>query len=1036
MLLPLVGLLIQSPGGGRRLRLRLALALLCLGFAPAGALAQDSPYRFDHWTTDHGLPQNSVYNITQTRDGYLWFTTLDGLVRYDGVRFTIFNKSNSPGLASNRLTCLFEDAEGALWIGAEDAGVTRYAQGVFTTFSTRDGLPRNEIHEIQSDPTGGVMIVTRGGFAFWRGGRLLPNTEPADLFRLKRYLSPTGAVWTVDEAGLRVVAGGVTTDHGRVIEPRDAHLARFYEDRQGQLWFGARITELFKIKDGAITRYGRQDGLSAGGNLQAFHEDRQGALWISADRGLAQLRDGRFTFHTARDGLPDHEIRDVFEDREGNLWLGTNGGGISRLSRKFMTTYSTAEGLSNGNVYPILQDRAGAVWLGAAGSLTRFAGGRFTNYTSKDGLPPRFHAQALCEDSAGRLWVGDYAGLGGFKDGRYNRASFVPTQNVFAIHEDRDGHLWIGAEHGLLKCKDGACVSYNTSNGLPGQNVKAIYEDRRGDLWIGTYGGLARLSGGNFTSYTERDGLASDRVRYIYEDAEGSFWIGTYDGGLSRFKGGRFTNYRVENGLYNNGVFQIPEDARGVFWIGCNQGIYRVSKQQLNDFADGKIPSIICTAYDKQDGMVNAECNGGRQPAGLRARDGRLWFPTIDGVVVVDPEAAPPNTIPPPVLIESVTLDKRGVDFHHEVRVAPDQKYLEIGYTGLSFVKSEQARFKYKLIGQDADWQDVGTRRVAYYSYLPPGRYTFTVTAANSDGVWNDEGASIRIVVLPPFWRTWWFLSLVALGVGGLIFAVFRLRVAQLRRAHAAQEEFSRQLLDSQERERQRIAAELHDSLGQSLLIIKNRAMLGLGSIDDKEETQEQLEEISSSASHAIEEARAIAYNLRPYQLDRFGLTSTLEAICEQAELSSGIRFTARLENIDGLLAKEAEINLYRIVQEGVNNILKHSQATEAGLSLERLAGRVRLRIADNGRGFEIADRGSRIADSKVRGASASLNSQPAANPQSAIRDPQSGGFGLIGIAERVRMLRGVYEIESAPGRGATITITLNIQASATCAPG
>jgi signal transduction histidine kinase/ligand-binding sensor domain-containing protein len=999
MLSSLVSLLTRSLSGGRRLRSP-AVAIFCLALTPSGALAQ---YRFDVWTTDHGLPQNSVYNITQTRDGYLWFTTLDGLVRYDGVRFTVFDKSNSPGMAGNRLTCLFEDSDGALWMGTEDAGVTRYAQGAFTTLTTSDGLPHNEIHDIQADHSGGLQITTRDGLAFWRDGRLLPDVERLDIFHFKRYLSPTGAVWTFSKAGLRRIKNGVTTDYGRLIELEDMRVAQFYEDRQGNLWFGAHSTALFKIKDGAITRYGPQDGLPANVPLKTFYEDRQGVLWIGTVRGgLLRLQNGRFSAITKRDGLSsDDEILSVFEDREGNLWVGTNTGGINRLSRKFIITYSTAEGLRNGIVYPILQDRAGAIWIGAFGSLTRFADGRFTNYTSKDGLPTDFHAQALYEDSAGRLWVGDYGGLGWFKDGRYNRASFVPKQNVNAVHEDRAGYLWVGAEHGLLKCKNEACVSYNTSNGLPGQNVKTFYEDRRGDFWIGTYGGLARLSNGKFTAYTERDGLASGRVRYIYEDVEGTFWIGTYDGGLSRFKDGRFTNYRVENGLYNNGVFQILEDARGMFWIGCNKGIYRVSKRQLNDYADGKISSIICTAYDKQDGMLSAECNGGRQPAGLRASDGRLWFPTLDGVVVVDPEAAPPNTIPPPVLIESVTLDKRNVDFHNEVRVAPDQKYLEIGYTGLSFIKSEQTRFKYKLVGQDADWQDAGTRRVAYYSYLPPGRYTFTVTAANSDGVWNDVGASIRIVVAPPFWRTWWFLSLAALAVASLVFAVFRLRVAQLRRAHAAQEEFSRQLLDSQERERQRIAAELHDSLGQSLLIIKNRAFLALGSIDDKEETQEQLEEISASASHAIEEAREIAYNLRPYQIDRFGLTRTLEAIVVKASDTSGIKFTAAVEKIDGLFPKEAEINIYRIVQESVNNIIKHSRATEARLVIERNGSEALIRIEDNGQGFKPI--------------------QPNTG------DLQRGGFGLVGMAERARMLGGVYTVDSAPGKGTTITIKLTV---------
>ncbi|HEX9002938.1 MAG TPA: two-component regulator propeller domain-containing protein [Blastocatellia bacterium] len=962
-------------------------------------------YLITAWTTREGLPQNTVLSIKQTRDGYLWFTTLDGLVRYDGVRFTIFNKNNSPGLTSNRTTCLFEDAGGALWIGTEDGGVMRYAQGKFTAFTARDGLPHNLVHEIQAESAGGVRITTRDGFAFYRDGRLLPEVERADVFKFRRYLSPSGAVWTLDQAGLRQVKDGVATDYGRLVEISDMRVANFYEDRQGHLWFAAATAALFKIKDGTVKRYGPHHGMQPDARAGVIYEDRHGIIWAGGRRtGLLRLQDERFTAYgnkNGQDGLSDNEVRDIFEDREGNLWVGTNTGGLNRLSRKFMTTYSTAEGLHNGNVYPILQDRAGAVWLGARVSLTRFADGRFTNYTKKDGLSDNFHGQALCEDLGGRLWVGTYGGLNWIEDGKYHEGKFFSEQNVFAIHEDRTGNLWVGTEYRLFKCRDGVCKEYRPSAGTPVRDVKMIHEDRRGDLWIGSYGGLARLSGEEFTTWTEREGLPSNRVRYIHEDADGVFWIGTYDGGLSRFKDGRFTNYTVENGLFNNGVFQILEDARGIFWIGCNKGIYRVSKQQLNDYAEGKIFSIICTAYDQQDGMRNVECNGGRQPAGVRARDGKLWFPTLDGAVVVDPEAAPFNSVPPPVQIESVVLDRHTVDFQNEVRISPDQKYLEISYAGLSFVKSEQTRFRYRLEGQDNNWQEAGTRRVAYYSYLPPGDYTFTVTAANSDGIWNPAGASVRIVVAPPFWRTWWFLSLVSLSAAGLVFLVFRLRVAQLRRAHAAQEKFSRQLLDSQEQERQRIAAELHDSLGQSLLIIKNRSFLALDSFDDPDSAREQVEEISAASAHAIEEVREIAYNLRPYKMDRFGLTKTIQAMCQQAERTSGIRFVTELKNIDGVFPKEAELNLYRIVQESVNNILKHSRAIEARLTIERDVREVQLNIKDNGQGFPLAP------------------TTPG--------EPRPGGFGLVGLAERVRLLGGDYTLDSAPGRGTTINIKLLI---------
>lgn len=966
------------------------------------ALAQHSPYRFDHWTTDDGLPQNSVNDICQTRDGYLWLTTLDGLVRYDGVRFTVFNKRNSPGLASNRLLRLAEDADGALWIGSEDAGVTRYAQGVFKTFTTQDGLPHNRVSRIQPDGRGGLQFQTRDGYAYWRGNRLLPDPEKLDPGRTRKFFARSGAVWTLDETGLYHFRDGVTTAYPPLIPPPSIRFVPFYEDRQGHLWLGAKDAGAFKIKDGVITRYAEKDGLPPV-PLAEFLEDRDSTLWISTiGGGLARFQAGRFSLYSTKNGLSDNVTGPLLEDREGNLWVGASAGGLNQLSRKFITTYATESGLHDLSVYPILQDRAGNVWIGAADGLTRYAAGRFSSYAGREaGFPPRFVAQSLYEDSAGRLWVGSYDGIGQFKDGKYAVDKIVPPVGVAAIHEDRAGNFWFGTDKGLYKCRDGSCIVYGANNGLPGTDVKTIYEDRRGDLWIGTYDGIARLSNGRFTHYTERDGLAGNRVRYIYEDAEGTFWIGTYDSGLSRFRNGRFTNYNVKIGLYNEGVFQILEDAHGMFWIGCNKGIYRVSKRQLNDFADGRISSIICTAYNQRDGMSNVECNGGRQPAGIRARDGRLWFPTLGGAVVIDPEASRLNPLPPPVLIESVVLDRNAVDFQGEVRIAPEQKYLEISYAGLSFINSEQAHFRYRLSGQDGDWIDAGTRRIAYYSYLPPGEYTFTVTAANSDGVWNSAGASIRIRVIPPFWRTWWFATLSMLAVMGAALLWHRRRVARLEQARAAQAAFSRQLMQSQEDERKRIAAELHDSLGQSLAIIKNRALLSLSAPDNRERVLEQLREISEASAEVIDEVKEIAHNLRPYQLDRLGLTKTIEGMIRKVAETHDTRFAVEVDHIDALFTPEGEINFFRIVQESVNNIVEHAEATDAGVTIKRKDRTVTVTIRDNGKGF----------DSKPAGG----GSVPR-------------GFGLVGMAERARALDGDYEIHSIPGEGTTVKLTIHFK--------
>jgi signal transduction histidine kinase len=399
--------------------------------------------------------------------------------------------------------------------------------------------------------------------------------------------------------------------------------------------------------------------------------------------------------------------------------------------------------------------------------------------------------------------------------------------------------------------------------------------------------------------------------------------------------------------------------------------------------------------------MLNVECNGGLWPAGIKARDGTLWFPTQDGVAMIDPASVTSNPRPPPIVIESFLLDREPIaplTFEQPVRIAPGKAAFEIGYTSLSFTNPEYVRFRYRLAGLDEDWIDARARRTAYYSHVPPGHYIFTVIAASGDGVWNTSGASLQIVVLPPFYRSWWFLSLVAAATAAIVVITWKRREWRLKRAHAAQQAFTRQLIASQEAERKRIAAELHDSLGQRLVVIKNLAVLASGATTDG--ARERIDEIAGEAHQAIGEVREIAQNLRPHELDRVGLTKALTGLVRKARSASTIELTADVDTMDGVFAKDAEVNLYRVVQESLNNVLKHSGATRASLTVRRSDSRVQITIEDNGRGFLPAGNG--------------------AAPE------RSDGFGLIGIAERVTLLGGQTEVRSAPGHGTKIGITFD----------
>lgn len=972
-----------------------ALALFSLLCSPnATATAQ---YRFDSWTTDNGLPQNSIRSVIQTRDGYLWMTTFDGLVRFDGMRFKVFDKSNTRGLSTNRFTALYEDKDGTLWAGTGDGGLTRYRDGVFTSYTTADGVPSGQVYGFAHDLKGELLVgVGPGQFYMRESGFISAPPEYQQPYYVKPYLAPSGAQWTIARSGAKQVSGERVTQYPMKLS--FAYGVWPFEDGHGNLWLGDQ-SGIYRLRDGQVTRYLEKDGVPPHALLRPHCEDDDGGIWFTAapehSSGfeLARFKDGRFTVYGKNTELSNLTIHCVFKDREGTIWIGTSRG-LRRLTKQFITGYSTSSGLLHREVYPILQSRNGDIWVGSIRGLSRFRDGQFKNTL----LPDRYNiVQALCEDSVGRLWIGVVGGLLCYENDKLkNLSSLVEEATVRTILTDDLGNVWVGCKRGLFKFNDKRVAAhYTTKDGLPNDDVTVIHEDRHGRLWIGTSGSLAQLKDEQFITYKMREGLALNHMGSIYEDADGTFWIGTYDDGLIRFREGRFFNYKMEHGLFNNGVFQILEDRHGYFWISYNKGIYRVSRQELSDFADSRISRINSVAYGKRDGMLDVECNGGRLPAGIIARDGKFWFPTQEGVAIVDPEAVYLNLQAPPVLIEAVTLERAPVDFQRGVTIQPGQRDLEISYTGLSYIKSEQIQFKYRLEGLDAGWVDAGTRRIAYFPYLPPGSYMFRVIAGNSDGFWNEEGAGLNVIVRAPFWRRLWFWLLCAGAVISIAAIAIRSRIAQLKRKQAEREAFSRRLIESQESERKRIAAELHDSLGQNLLIVKNWALIGLNSLEEDNPAREHLNEISETTSLALDEVREIAHNLRPYQLERLGLTNTIEHMVRHVRDSSDIEFITEIDSIDGLLSKESEINLYRVVQECINNVLKHSAATTAWLSIKRTAGIAEITCRDDGQGFD---------------------------PEASSR---KGGTGLIGMAERVRMLGGRYTIESAAGKGATIRVTI-----------
>lgn len=977
-------------------------------------------YGFDVWTTANGLPQNTVTGVVQTPDGYLWISTFDGLARFDGVRFTIFDKGNTKGILNNRFSSIFVDKDGAIWAMTENGVITVYQNGTFTSFQPPETFGSSV--GIISDADGNALFEGDERFYYLQSGKFIPTADTKEKNVRLFYYGRSGAKWTLERNGVSRHKDGQTTNYALSL-PRENLTTtisfRTYEDNQGALWL-AVTDKLYRLAEAKVNTVTKNEIPALKDlSLQTIFDDDEGSVWFvfgaanldaQVDGQLVRFKDGQFTSYNLGKSVP---AGSGITDREGNFWLATTSG-LRRLRRQLITALSVKDGLNRNEVYPLLQTAKGDVFIGTVQGVNRYSDGKITNPGLKyeSGFP--LYMRGLWEDTSARVWLG-YQGEGGF--GRFEEPSSVRRigkndipNGATDFASDREGNnIWIATEEGLFKYKDDQEIAhYTVKDGLRNDKIITIHFDRNGSLWLGTFDGLSKLKDGKFINYNAEPNSPKGFVRVIYEDAEGVLWFGTYSDGLVRYKDGKFFNYRVEDGLFNNGVFAILEDRRGNFWMSSNRGIHRVSRQELYDYADGKIPKLNSVSYDEKDGMLNAECNGGRIPAAIKTKDDKLWFATMGGVVIIDPEAEKFNPNPPPIVIENVTVDRKPIDtqvfqsaIHNPnsaIEMNPGQSNIAIEYTGLSLIKSGQIKFKYKLEGLEENWVEAGTERTANYSYLPYGTYTFRVIAANANGVWNTESARVKIIVHPFFYQTWWFLILCILAVSAAAFGTYRRRLFEVRRRAAAQEEFSRRLINVHELERRRIAAELHDSLGQSLAFIKNIAVFGSQTANDLGKAKEQLAEISKQSANAISDVREIAYNLRPYLLDRLGLTKAISSLLNKIADNSELDINAEIEDVDGIFENEAEISIYRIIQESLNNILKHAEASEIKVLISRSERAVSIKIQDNGKGF----------DAKAKS-----------------ETKQRSGFGLIGMSERVRLLGGSIAVESAARKGTKIEIEI-----------
>jgi PAS domain S-box-containing protein len=752
------------------------------------------------------MKTSRIEHLFVDRSGALWICPdrtggESGVLRYKDGRFTAFTPKD--GLPRSHVLSLSEDLEGGIWFKTDGAGLTRFKDGRFTTYEGKDGLPADDIREIHADKQGSVWIGTSKGLAQFKGGRFSSYTIkdglPSD--SIGPICSDTaGNVWIGTNRGLAQFKDHRFKTYSTKDGLPDNAIEHVYADRQGNVWIGTK-KGLTRFSGGKFTTYPLNEGV-----VSEIQEDQEGGLWVRAGearwqggrfaaveapltgsngRILWSYKNGKLTSFSSKDGLSDRPIFSFHVDREGSLWIGRSGAGLERLKPKVVATFGNEDGLHDERVRSVFEAKDGSLWMGTqGGGLGRLKDQKLVTYTVKDGLPSNL-VWALSEDRAGNLWVGTQKGLARLKDGRFITGSSVAAlsnEAVLCIHEDRKGDLWIGTGGGgLYRLTGGKAVIYTTKEGLSSDYVKSIHEDPQGAIWLATDDGVTRWKDGRFTVYGTNAGLSNRFVRAIYQDREGTLWFGTYGNGLNRFKDGKFTRYTTEDGLFDHTVSQILEDDEGNFWMTGNKGIYRVKKQELEDFAAGRISSINSVTYGAEEGMRNVECNGGSQPAGWKGKDGKLWFPTMGGVAMIDTKSLKIDRVPPPVVIEQVKINEKSFDPAREALVPPGRGQLEFHYTGLSLLDPKNMKFKYWLKGYDEDWIDAGTRRVARYTNMPPGRYRFLVKAVNSDGVWNETGGSFDLYLEPHFYQAVWFYTVCALLFLGAVAGIHRIRIRHLR---------------------------------------------------------------------------------------------------------------------------------------------------------------------------------------------------------------------------------------------------------------
>ncbi len=1029
--------------------------------APAGFLV-------DVWDTDKGLPSSTVTAIAQTPDGYLWVGTYNGLARFDGARFVSFDPANKPELGQARIQGIFLDVLGTLWINTFRGGLTSYRDGRFqnewpdqNTFDLHTTLVFSTTNQ--------VTFVTQYGEVLQRDPRAAGTgwkiTRPPSARPIFQCADHDGRLWFLSRDGhILQFANGVFSeladDGGLFGNEIESKIYTVVADARGEIfagsknevahWDGKQFTAItptngaadiqpqfiFPTRDGALwvldgDRFRKMSGRrwvaeavewrgllgSASNRAMGAHEDRDGGVWLTHyGNGLFHVTpEGQFERLTsAPDNLPSDKhlpgdrVNTWFQSNDGGLWTGVDHGGLARLRNRRFQILGAAEGLGARTALSVCEDTNGTVWIGTGGGgLCILRAGKLSRYAVGSSASANF-IFSISPRGDGGAWLSAAEGedLYQFFNGRVQRVS-LDVHGIKSMLTDRAGRVWMGTKSGIARWSGGLrwVLGTNNSASTPAASVRALVETPAGEIWAGADdGSLYRCDLATPTVFRPQGALAMHPVYALCADADGAIWVGTFRGGLLRFKDGKFFRFTEQLGLPVNVISQILLDQGGRLWLGTPKGIYRVDKSVLDALADGKDVPLDYVAYGQSDGLASVECSDSYQPACWRGADGRLWFTTVQGgVVSVRPEELTARSKPSPVVIEELRVDGEAIPLHGDkIILPPGKNAFDFRFTTLSFDAGDRARFRYRLEKNDADWVNADTLRVAHYAHLSPGHYRFRVIACNNEGVWNDAGTALEFELQPFFYQTKTFWVLLSIAViSGVAFVVRRLATQKYRRKLARLEQ-----QHAIERDRSRIAKDIHDDVGAGLTQITLLTELARR---EPEQNEAHLERISDSARQLTKAMDEIVWAVDP-QHDTFaGLLDYISAYAEDFLRVAKIRFRMDVPMPLPELRVDAELryNLFLALKEVLNNIVKHSRATEVWVRLTIAPKTFTLGVEDNGQGL-MAGRETSAELGRI-----------------------SSGSGLANLKKRLADVGGACEIASGSGGGTRVALTAPIKDAA-----